>query len=87
MLDIEKRILRHVSDAFTEDPLRVLRVARFLASLYHLGFKVAPETTDLCRRIVDDGEPIEIKCQFCGKKYRFSQEELQAVLKKTEKNA
>jgi tRNA nucleotidyltransferase (CCA-adding enzyme) len=56
MLDIEKRILRHVSDAFTEDPLRVLRVARFLASLYHLGFKVAPETTDLCRRIVDDGE-------------------------------
>ncbi len=35
---------------------------------------------------VDDGEPVEIKCQFCGKKYRFSQEELKAVLSKTEKN-
>ena len=42
---------------------------------------------DEVQKIVDDGEPIEIKCQFCGKKYRFSQEELQAVLKKTEKNA
>ena len=39
------------------------------------------------QKIVDDGEPIEIKCQFCGKTYRFSQEELQAVLKKTEKKA
>jgi molecular chaperone Hsp33 len=39
------------------------------------------------QKIVDDGEPIEIKCQFCGKTYRFSREELQAVLKKTEKKA
>ena len=41
---------------------------------------------DEVQKIVDDGEPIEIKCQFCGKKYRFSQEELHSVLKKTEKN-
>ena len=39
------------------------------------------------QKIVDDGEPIEIKCQFCGKTYRFSQEELREVLEKTEKNA
>lgn len=39
------------------------------------------------QKIVDDGEPVEIKCQFCGKKYRFSQEELKAVLAKTEKKA
>ena len=39
------------------------------------------------QKIVDDGEPVEIKCQFCGKKYRFSQEELKAVLEKTEKKA
>ena len=42
---------------------------------------------DEVQKIVDDGEPVEIKCQFCGKKYRFSQEELKAVLSKTEKNA
>ena len=42
---------------------------------------------DEVHKIVDDGEPVEIRCQFCGKKYRFSQEELKAVLSKTEKNA
>ena len=42
---------------------------------------------DEVQKIVDDGEPVEIRCQFCGKKYRFSQEELKAVLSKTEKNA
>ena len=41
---------------------------------------------DEVQKIVDDGEPVEIKCQFCGKKYRFSQEELKAVLLKTQKN-
>ena len=40
---------------------------------------------DEVQKIVDDGEPVEIQCQFCGKKYRFSQEELKAVLLKTEK--
>ncbi|MUK76457.1 multifunctional CCA addition/repair protein [Aliivibrio fischeri] len=54
--DIIDRTLRHVSEAFTEDPLRVLRVARFAARFHHLGFMVAPETMDLMRELVDSGE-------------------------------
>jgi tRNA nucleotidyltransferase (CCA-adding enzyme) len=54
--DIEARLLRHVSPAFVEDPLRVLRVARFVARFAPLGFAVAPETMDLMRRIVASGE-------------------------------
>jgi tRNA nucleotidyltransferase (CCA-adding enzyme) len=54
--DIEARMLRHVSDAFVEDPLRVLRVARFAARYAHLGFRVAPETTALMSEIVAQGE-------------------------------
>ncbi len=45
--DLEKKILRHVSPAFAEDPLRVLRVARFAARFHHLGFNVANETLQL----------------------------------------
>ena len=52
--DIENKILRHVSDAFAEDPLRVLRVARFYARYAHLGFNVAPETQALMRRLSDE---------------------------------
>ncbi|NIY90895.1 multifunctional CCA addition/repair protein [Vibrio diazotrophicus] len=54
--DLNDRILRHVSDAFTEDPLRVLRLARFAAKLTHLGFTVAEETMALMRQIADSGE-------------------------------
>jgi tRNA nucleotidyltransferase (CCA-adding enzyme) len=54
--DLEARVLRHVSPAFVEDPLRVLRVARFAARLAPLGFSVAPETRELMRRIVSSGE-------------------------------
>ncbi len=54
--DLEKRVLRHVSSAFTEDPLRVLRVARFAAKLYHLCFKIAPETLSLMRDMAESGE-------------------------------
>lgn len=54
--DLEARVLRHVSPAFVEDPLRVLRVARFAARFAPLGFTVAPETLDLMRRIVASGE-------------------------------
>ena len=54
--DIEKRMLRHVSDAFVEDPVRVLRVARFAARFNHLGFKLAPETIQLIREIGTSGE-------------------------------
>ncbi|MGY4675487.1 multifunctional CCA addition/repair protein [Ursidibacter arcticus] len=54
--DIEQRILRHVSPAFSEDPLRVLRVARFAARFHHLGFKIAPETFQLMKEISKSGE-------------------------------
>ncbi|WP_041416264.1 multifunctional CCA addition/repair protein [Shewanella halifaxensis] len=53
---IEKRSLRHVSDAFVEDPLRVLRVARFAARFHSLGFTVAPETLTLMAEISQSGE-------------------------------
>ena len=42
---------------------------------------------DEVQKIVDEGEPVEITCQFCGKKYSFSPEELQTVLQKTEKKS
>jgi tRNA nucleotidyltransferase (CCA-adding enzyme) len=54
--DIEARMLRHVSPAFVEDPVRVLRVARFAARFAPLGFAVAPETMTLMRQMVADGE-------------------------------
>lgn len=54
--DIKARVLRHVSDAFREDPLRILRVARFAARFHHLGFSVAPETVDLMREMSASGE-------------------------------
>ena len=54
--DLEARILRHVSPAFAEDPLRVLRVARFAARYAPLGFSVAPETLMLMRRLAESGE-------------------------------
>lgn len=54
--DLQQRLLRHVSPAFEEDPLRVLRVARFAARYAHLGFAVAHETLELMRKIADAGE-------------------------------
>lgn len=54
--DLEQRVLRHVSDAFVEDPLRVLRTARFAARYAHLDFTVAPETLALMHDIVAQGE-------------------------------
>ncbi len=54
--DLEARLLRHVSDAFVEDPVRVLRVARFAARFAPLGFSVAPETLALMRAMVEHGE-------------------------------
>ena len=54
--DVSNKILRHVSDAFIEDPVRVLRIARFSARYHHLGFTIAPETLELMRQIVTDGE-------------------------------
>jgi len=54
--DLANKVLRHVSDAFTEDPLRVLRVARFAARYHHLGFSIAPETLQLMTEISASGE-------------------------------
>ncbi|HRO62827.1 multifunctional CCA addition/repair protein [Thermomonas sp.] len=54
--DIQARVLRHVGDAFVEDPLRVLRAARFMARLAPLGFTVAPETIALMRQMAASGE-------------------------------
>jgi len=54
--DLEARVLRHVSPAFTEDPVRILRVARFAARFAPLGFTVAPETLELMRTMVASGE-------------------------------
>jgi len=54
--DIEARVLRHVSPAFVEDPVRLLRVARFAARFAPLGFRVADETMALLQRMVAAGE-------------------------------
>ena len=54
--DLANKVLRHVSDAFTEDPLRVLRVARFAARYHHLGFSIAAETLQLMTEISASGE-------------------------------
>ncbi len=54
--DLKRGILRHVSDAFIEDPVRVLRVARFAARFAKLGFRIAPETIALMRLQVESGE-------------------------------
>ncbi|PXF63899.1 multifunctional CCA addition/repair protein [Kangiella spongicola] len=54
--DLKHKVLRHVSPAFAEDPLRVLRVARFAARFAHLGFTVAPETLALMTELVNQGE-------------------------------
>ena len=51
--DLKKKLLRHVSEAFSEDPVRILRVARFAA---RFGFDVAPETMALMKRMVASGE-------------------------------
>jgi tRNA nucleotidyltransferase (CCA-adding enzyme) len=54
--DLENRVLRHVSEAFVEDPVRVLRLARFMARFAHLGFAVATDTYELMRSMVQQGE-------------------------------
>ncbi len=54
--DIDARCLRHVSPAFAEDPVRILRVARFAARFKHLGFEVHADTMLLMRTMVDAGE-------------------------------
>ena len=56
LTDLADRILRHVSDAFAEDPVRVLRVARFMARYERFGFKIAPKTIELMQQMALQGE-------------------------------
>ena len=58
--DLNHRILRHVSQAFIEDPLRVLRVARFAARYHAYGFTVAPETMALMTKLSESGELLSL---------------------------
>ncbi len=58
--DIKNKILRHVSAAFIEDPLRILRVARFQARFFHLGFTIADSTMVLLKQMVANNELIEL---------------------------
>ena len=61
--DLAARVLRHVGPAFAEDPLRVLRAARFLARFAPLGFRVAPDTMQLMRAMVDAGELADLTAE------------------------
>ena len=54
--DLKNKILRHVSDAFCEDPVRILRIARFAARYHHLHFSIAQETEALMHTMVTNGE-------------------------------
>lgn len=54
--DLENRLFRHVSPAFSEDPVRILRIARFAARYAHLGFTIAEETLNLMKQMVSNGE-------------------------------
>jgi len=56
LADIKNKQLKHISPAFSEDPLRVLRVARFAARFHHLGFSIAPETLALMTTLTQQGE-------------------------------
>jgi len=61
--DLENRLLRHVSSAFIEDPLRVLRVARFAARYHNDGFTIAPETLSLMTEISQSGELLTLSAE------------------------
>ncbi len=54
--DLKNKVLRHVSPAFSEDPVRILRVARFAARFARYGFRIAPDTLDMMQQMVHDGE-------------------------------
>lgn len=58
--DLDNRILRHISASFSEDPLRVLRVARFAARFHQLGFKIAAETLTLMQDMTQAGDLAEL---------------------------
>lgn len=61
--DLKNRTLRHISDAFVEDPLRVLRVARFRAKLDHLGFTIHPKTLALMKTLSEGDELLALSTE------------------------
>ena len=73
--DLKDRVLRHVSPAFSEDPLRVLRVARFAARYHYLGFTVAHETLDLMLEISKSGELATLSAERIWKEMQRSIDE------------
>jgi len=70
--DLNDKLLRHVSPAFAEDPLRVLRVARFMARFQHLGFKVHSDTMQLMKQLVASGEVKELVAERVWQEIRKS---------------
>lgn len=74
-LDLEKKLLRHVSPAFVEDPVRVLRVARFAARFHHLGFTLADETRSLMYSMVKNGELAHLVPERVWQEWQRSLEE------------
>ena len=73
--DLRKKILRHVSPAFIEDPVRVLRVARFAARYHHLGFKLADETRTLMYAMVKRGELAHLVAERVWQEWQRSLQE------------
>ena len=68
--DIKLKKLRHVSDAFSEDPVRILRIARFASQFHNLGFTIDKKTFDLIKKMVTSGEvdalvPERILIELC----------------------
>ena len=74
--DIKNKVLRHVSNAFVEDPLRVLRVARFAARFHHLGFSIAPETLSLMTQLSESGELTHLSGERIWQEMQRSLQEL-----------
>lgn len=79
--DLEAKVLRHVSHAFVEDPVRVLRIARFAARFHHLGFKLADETRSLMYTMVQRGELAHLVAERVWQEWQRSlQEKIQSNL-------
>lgn len=73
--DIRNKLLRHVSDAFVEDPVRILRVARFMARFQSLGFQIAPETLVLMQCMVRNGDLAHLVAERVWQEWQTSLQE------------
>lgn len=84
--DLNNRILRHVSEAFIEDPLRVLRVARFAARYHAYGFTIAPETLELMTDISNSGELSTLSAERIWQEMQLSLSEHDTTNSKSEEH-